>query len=102
MVYIIKGRVFAEGRKAGKEDMANTMVRVSPRTHDILRELATKAGEPMQAILDHAVEEYRRRLFLEETNTAYAALRAHPEAWAQEREERELWDKAILDGIEDE
>lgn len=41
----------------------------------------------------------RQRLF-DETNQAYAALRADPEAWRMEVAEREAWETALLDGLD--
>jgi hypothetical protein len=39
-------------------------IRISEVTHATLRSLAAAGGQPMHAILDQAVEEYRRRLIL--------------------------------------
>ena len=54
----------------------------------------------MQAILDLAVEEYRRQRFLEEANEAYAALRRNHKAWKAELSERKEWDATLADGQE--
>lgn len=54
----------------------------------------------MQAILDQAIEQYRRQIFLQEANQAYAALRKNSEAWATELEERKAWDLTLADGLE--
>lgn len=46
--------------------------------------------------------EYRRRQrFLEEADAAYTAIRADPEAWKAELEERAAWDQTLFDGLED-
>ncbi len=81
--------------------MATTTVRVTEETHAALRDLAMETGEPMQEVVAKAVEAYRRRLFLEAANADYARLRADPQAWAEELEERRLWDSTLLDGLED-
>lgn len=81
--------------------MATSTVRISGHAHRALRELAEKTGQPMQAILDKAIEEYWRRAFLEEANAAYAALRAHPDAWNEELAERGAWDATLADGLGD-
>lgn len=46
------------------------------------------------------IEDRRRRL-LEETNRAYAALRADPDAWREELAERAIWDVTNLDGLDE-
>ena len=78
------------------------MVRVSDQTHGTLRELAEETGEPMQDLIATAVEAMRRRRILEMTNAAYAAMRADPERWQEELDERSEWDATLTDGLEDE
>jgi hypothetical protein len=80
--------------------MASATVRISQKSHQTLRELAANSGESMQAILDRAVEEHRRRLFMDEVNAAYAALRQDPEAWAEVLKERAEWDATLMDGLD--
>lgn len=80
--------------------MASETVRIDPDTHAKLKELADLTGEPMASLLGKAVEAYRRQKFLEGASADYAALRANPEAWAEELAERELWDATLADGLE--
>lgn len=82
--------------------MATANIRISAQGREILRELARKQRQPMGAILERAIERYRRASFLEEANASYAALRSDPEAWAEEVAERNLWEGALTDGLEDE
>jgi hypothetical protein len=56
----------------------------------------------MQALLEKAVEAYRRQRFLEETNRALEALRASPQAWKTEQAERKAWDSSLADGLQEE
>jgi len=55
----------------------------------------------MQAILDKAIETYRRQHFLETANAAFAALRENAEAWQAEQEDRAAWDVTSADGLEE-
>jgi len=82
--------------------MPSANVRISEETREILRELAHQEGESMQEILDKAVENYRRQKFLDDANTAFAALKKNPKAWKEELEEREIWDQTLNDGLDDE
>lgn len=77
-------------------------VRVSEKTLHTLRELAARSGQPMQVIVDRAVEEYRRRCFFDELSSAFAALRHDPKAWSEELAERATWDTALGDGLAEE
>jgi len=78
----------------------SSTVRIGEETREALRELARATGISMQDVLALAVETYRRRLILEGTNEAYAALRADPEGWRELEEERSGWDRTLLDGLE--
>ena len=79
--------------------MAST--RVSEPTREILRTLSERSGESMQAILDKAVELYRRQQFLEEANRAYETLRRNPKLWKAEQAERSVWNSTLMDGQEE-
>lgn len=80
--------------------MPSLNVRISETAHQMLKQLADREGRSMQSILDKAVEEYRRKTFLEKANAAFAALRSDPQRWKEEREERELWDATSSDGLQ--
>jgi hypothetical protein len=54
----------------------------------------------MQIVLNKAIEDDQRNKFLDEVNTAYAALRTGPEVWKEELAERAAWDKTHMDGFE--
>lgn len=79
--------------------MSTTTVRINHQTWEHLKELAAFAGESMQEILDKAIEDYRRKCFLEEANKAYAVLKNKPDQWAEEVHEREVWDITNNDGL---
>ena len=82
--------------------MRSATVRISLATREKLRLLTSETGESMQAILDEAVEVYRRQAFLKRANTAFAILRNDPDAWKEEQEERAAWDAALNDDLEEE
>ena len=81
--------------------MASNTVRIDSSTHKTLQKLSAQTGQKMQEILGEAIELYRRKLFLEKANAAFAALKADPQAWKEEQEERTAWDVALLDGMKD-
>ena len=74
-------------------------VRISRASSQALKLIAAQAGEPMQAVLDKAIEAYRRQYFLQKANDAYANLRENAEAWQEEIKEREAWDVTLKDGF---
>lgn len=78
--------------------MGSTTVRISTESARVLREIARETGQPMQKILDYALEEHRRSLFLKEANTAYAALKTDSRLWEDELAERRAWDTTDNDG----
>ncbi|HUT54096.1 MAG TPA: ribbon-helix-helix protein, CopG family [bacterium] len=80
--------------------MSSITVRLDQASRETLKELAARSGETMQEVLRRAVEEYRRRVFLESVNAAYSKLRTDPAAWADVGREREDWDAASNDGLD--
>lgn len=80
--------------------MRSQHVRISESAYRILRTLAEMDNISMQAALDKVLEEQRRKVFLAQANEAFAALKADPKAWKEERAERELWARTLADGLE--
>jgi len=78
-----------------------TTLRVDLATRSELQELVEMTGESMRELLAQAVRDYRRRRFLEQVNRDFERLRADPEAWAEELEERRLFENTLMDGLED-
>lgn len=79
--------------------MSSTTVRIRRTTHRILKRCSEQTGEPLQAILDRAVAAYRRRLFLNRANAAFASLRENTDAWQAEQTERTEWEATLEDGL---
>jgi hypothetical protein len=75
-------------------------VRIDEATRQKLREISAREKEPMHVVLAKAIEEYRRKRFLQEANAAFARLKRDPKAWREELEERAAWDVTIGDGLE--
>ena len=76
-------------------------VRISPETRETVQRIARESNESMQSIIAKAVEEYKRYLLIERTNEAFAALRLQPKRWAEELEERHLWNAILNDDLEE-
>jgi hypothetical protein len=80
--------------------MATSSIDVTDSTRDLLHAISQQTGKTIPEILDKAVEEYRRKIFFEGLDQDYAALKADPEAWAQELEERKLFENTLMDGLD--
>jgi predicted transcriptional regulator len=78
-----------------------TTVRISNRAHEHLRELAARSGRPLQAVLESAIEAFRREAFFARLDAAYEAVWADEQAGREEREERALWEGTLADGLAD-
>ena len=81
--------------------MASTTVRVSAETHELLRKLAAATGEPLQRVLERAVEHYRRGQFFAELDAAYERLQADPVAWKDYLAEQAELEGTLADGLDD-
>jgi len=80
--------------------MSTAMIRISEPAHRILRQLAQQDHKPMQAILEQAIEAYRRQRFLEGLGADFAVLRENENEWKAEQQERSDWDDTLSDGDE--
>lgn len=80
--------------------MAETTIHLSKAAHQALKEMAEQTGKTMSEVLEKALDDYRRKLFFEGLAADYAALRADPEAWAEELAERARWDATLMDGLD--
>jgi hypothetical protein len=81
--------------------MGHAMVRISERTRETLREIARAQQLSMQAILEKAVEEYRRKKFFEDLDAAYAELQKDPEAWEAYQADLRVGDAVLMDGLDE-
>jgi hypothetical protein len=77
-------------------------VRVSPGAHQLLLQLAEEEQQSMQAVLDMALERYRRERFLCAANADFEALRKDKKAWKEELRERQVWERTLADGLDKE
>jgi predicted transcriptional regulator len=80
--------------------MQTATIRISEPSHRILRELARHDNKPMQAVIDQAIEAYRRQRFLEGLSADFALLRENEPEWHEEQGERVMWDSALADGTD--
>jgi predicted transcriptional regulator len=81
--------------------MGTVTVRVSTATRDLIARLATEKGMTMTAVVEEAVDDYRRKKFFEDLHAAVERTRADPEAWADYQAEVAIFDKAAGDGLAD-
>jgi hypothetical protein len=82
-----------------KSEARTPNIRISRHAHDVLSEMAAQDNASMQAILDKAIEYYRRERFLHAANADYAALKRDKKAWERELAERDLWEGTLTDGL---
>ncbi|MEW6201359.1 MAG: toxin-antitoxin system protein, partial [bacterium] len=75
----------------------SSTVRISKKAKETLQELSSKSGATMLYVLDRAIENYRRRAFLEEVNRAYGRLRADEKASKEFDSEIAAWDTTLMD-----
>jgi hypothetical protein len=75
------------------------IVRISPRAHELLRQIAAEERQSMQSVLDKALESYRREKFLRAANTDFEALKRDAKVWKEVLHEREMWERTLGDGL---
>ncbi len=80
--------------------MAGHTVRISEEAKSLLLDLAGFYGESQVKTLELCLKESYKRIIIEETNKAYARINADEKASRELREEQELWDNTLLDGLD--
>ena len=76
-------------------------VRISKRSHKILKRLSEKLDVSMVEALDLVTDKWQRQEFLNAVNSAYAELKKSTDAWDEMIQERDDWDSTLMDGIDD-
>jgi hypothetical protein len=80
--------------------MTEMSVTLSESAWRRIRELAEWSGVSVAEALEKAIQEQHDRQFWVAVNAGYAALRADPQAWAEEEAERRAWEATLLDGLD--
>jgi hypothetical protein len=80
--------------------MQTGTIRISETSRKILREISELEKTSMQAVLEQAIEAYRRQVFLEGLNDDFDVLRENEAEWKAEQEERSAWDSTLADGAD--
>lgn len=80
--------------------MSTQTIVISDSSHRVLQDLAHQCGQTETQVLDKALDEYRRKMFIEQVNAGYAALRADPAAWAAVEKERRAMSGCLMDGLD--
>jgi hypothetical protein len=80
--------------------MPGLKVNISETANQTLLTLIESSGETIQEILDRAIENYRRYLFLVQGNEAFVALRQNKALSEEEVGERQAWEQTLADGVE--
>ena len=80
--------------------MART-IRLRSNAYRALKQVARTTGQSLQNALEHAIEEFQRRLYLEGLNHDYATLNSDAKASAEFRRELEHWEATNTDGLDD-
>ena len=79
--------------------MQTATIRIRPATRQRLAQLAAQTQSTVPKVLEAAVEAYRRQVFLEQTNRAFAQLHQDPKAWNEYRQEIQQWETTGNDGL---
>ena len=80
--------------------MDTTTIRIATDTHATLKKIAAEENASLQAVLDKILRKYHREQVLHQTNEAFRALQNTPDAWAEEIQERALWEQTFADNQE--
>jgi predicted transcriptional regulator len=78
--------------------MQTATIRISESSRRTIREISQRDNKPMQAVLEQAIEAYRRQTFLTGLSADFAVLRENEPEWHAEKAERDTWNVTLADG----
>jgi len=81
--------------------MSSTTVRISRECQEVLRELATREGKTIQAVLERAISDAAGLTFWKTEIVHMVNFRANPQDWAEELAERTAWGATLGDGLDE-
>jgi len=64
--------------------MSELTVKINKSTHEALLNIAESRGETVSGVLEKAIENYRRTLFLVKANGAFEELKTNELLWSEE------------------
>ncbi|MFM6329139.1 MAG: toxin-antitoxin system protein [Microcystis panniformis] len=86
--------------KLREKSMPELKISISEAAYKTLLALVDSSGDTLPTVLDKAIENYRRYVFLVQANEAFAALRKNETLWQEEISERQTWEQTLADGVE--
>ena len=75
----------------------STTIRVSSETRERIAVLADETGQPMNAVVEAALDALERRRFFAALNSRFGELRQDPESWSAIEVERAIEAGSLLD-----
>lgn len=78
------------------------MMRISDAADTYLENLKKVTGKSKIKLLERALADLERNVFLKKTSEQYAELKKDKKAWKEMLEETAEWDITLLDGLENE
>jgi hypothetical protein len=75
-------------------------IRVSRAVYERIRGMVQENHETLGAVIARLVRQEEERQFWAQVNADFDALRADPEAWAEEVRERALWEWTPINELE--
>jgi predicted DNA-binding protein len=80
--------------------MSTTTIRVSKRARERAAAMAARAGRPISAVVEEAIDAYQADLFWRQAEHALDVLAGDPEAWSDMMAERKEWEATLADGLD--
>jgi predicted DNA-binding protein len=80
--------------------VTTTTIRVSKRARERAAAMAARAGRPISAVVEDAIDAYQADLFWRQAERALDSLAADPEAWSEMMAERKAWEVTLADGLD--
>jgi hypothetical protein len=79
--------------------MSSYTVRINVESKEMLELLSSMLKLSQTKTMQKLLEEAYRKMILEQANLAYARINADDDARREQEQERNLWDRTIMDGL---
>jgi hypothetical protein len=77
--------------------MNYTTIKLPVTTHKLIKDLCILAKLPQQEIIFNSLQDYKKKLFWEQCNSAYSKLDN-----INDKDDWRIYENTLIDGIEDE
>ena len=79
----------------------SAVIRLQKKDKELLEKLAIETGQSIPKVIHNLLEDFKKRNFFAGLKSDYAKLKAKKSQWQEYLADNELFEGAIVDGLDD-